>query len=68
VKAAIQKEADGGTVGAITKETRRGKTYSEAKITKNGKDRYVNAAKLYTFAGARPAPRLCPVSPPSRLT
>lgn len=56
VKATIQKEADGGAVGTITKETRRGKTYYEAQITKDGKDRYVNIAadgKVIKRKGAR---------------
>jgi hypothetical protein len=44
VKATIEKEAAGGTVGDITKETEKGKTFYEAQITKDGKDRYVHVA------------------------
>src|SRR2546426_12322425 len=44
VKATIEKEAAGGTIGDITKEAEKGKTFYEAHITKNGKDRYVHVA------------------------
>jgi uncharacterized membrane protein YkoI len=44
VRATFEKEAQGGTLGDISKETKGGKTYYEARITKNGKDRYVNVA------------------------
>ena len=43
VKATVEKEAKGGTVGDIVKETEKGKTFYEAHITKsNGKDLYVH--------------------------
>jgi uncharacterized membrane protein YkoI len=42
VKATFEKEAKGGTVGEVTKETVKGKTIYEAQITKDGKDRYVH--------------------------
>ena len=44
VKATIEKEAAGGTIGDITRENEKGKTFYEAHITKNGKDRYVHVA------------------------
>ena len=42
VKATFENEAKGGTVGEVTKETVKGKTFYEAQITKDGKDRYVH--------------------------
>src|SRR5215472_6863189 len=43
VKATFEKEAKGGTIGEVTKETdKKGHMVFEAQITKNGKDRYVN--------------------------
>ena len=45
VKATIEKEAKGGTVGDIVRDTEKGKTFYEAHITMpNGKDRYVHVA------------------------
>lgn len=43
VKAALEKEAKGGTIGEVTKETEKGKTFYEAQITKkNGKNMFVH--------------------------
>ena len=42
VKATMEKEAKGGTIADVTKETEKGKTFYEAHIMKDGKDRYVN--------------------------
>lgn len=45
VKATLEKEAKGGTVGDISKEEKSGKMYYEAQIHgTNGKDRYVHVA------------------------
>ncbi len=44
VKATLEREAKGGTVGQVTKETEKGKTFYEAQIMKNGKERYVHVA------------------------
>jgi uncharacterized membrane protein YkoI len=44
VKATIEKEAAGGTIGEIVRDTEKGKMFYEAQITKNGKDRYVHVA------------------------
>lgn len=45
VKATLEKEAKGGTIGDITQETKNGKMYYEARITQpKGKDRYVHVA------------------------
>lgn len=45
VKATVEKEAKGGTLGDVTRETEKGKTFYEAKITdKNGKERFVHVA------------------------
>ena len=42
VKATFEKEAKGGAIGDVVKETEKGKTFYEAQITKKGKDRYVH--------------------------
>ncbi len=43
VKATIEKEAKGGTIGEVVKETEKGKTFYEAQITKkNGKNMFVH--------------------------
>ena len=42
VKATLEKEAKGGTIGEVSKETEKGKTFYEAQITRDGKDRYVH--------------------------
>src|SRR5262245_59451850 len=42
VKATFEKEAKGGTIGDVVKETEKGKTFYEARITHNGKDMYVH--------------------------
>ena len=42
VKATVEKEAKGGTIGEVTKETEKGKTFYEAQITKDGKARWVH--------------------------
>jgi hypothetical protein len=42
VKATIEKEAEGGTVGTISKETAEDRTFREAQITKNGEERYLH--------------------------
>src|SRR5947207_875246 len=42
VKATVEKEAKGGTVGEVTKETEKGKTFYEAHISRDGKDQYVH--------------------------
>ena len=42
VKATFEKEAKGGAIGDVVKETEKGKTFYEAQITKKGKDRYVS--------------------------
>jgi hypothetical protein len=42
VKAAFEKEAKGGAIGDVVKETEKGKTFYEAQISKNGKDRFVH--------------------------
>ena len=42
VKATLEKEAKGGTIGDVTKETEKGKAVYEAHITKDGKDHYIN--------------------------
>jgi hypothetical protein len=44
VKAALEKEAKGGTIGTITQETQKGKTFYEAEVEKNGKKRFVHVA------------------------
>jgi len=45
VKATLEKEAKGGTIGDVTKEEKKGKTYYEAQIHRtDGKDRYVHVA------------------------
>jgi hypothetical protein len=45
VKATLEKEAKGGTIGEVTKETKKGKMYYEAQIHRtDGKDRYVHVA------------------------
>jgi len=45
VKATIEKEAKGGTVADIVRDTEKGKSFYEAHITlPNGKDRYVHVA------------------------
>src|SRR5262252_8722390 len=45
VKATIDKESAGGTLGEIEKETEHGRTFYEAEITKNGKASYVHVAQ-----------------------
>ena len=46
VKTTVAKEAKGGTVGDVTRETEKGKTFYEARITdKNGKERFVHVAE-----------------------
>jgi uncharacterized membrane protein YkoI len=42
VRATAEKEAKGGAIAEVTKETEKGKTFYEAHITKDGKDRYVH--------------------------
>jgi len=42
VKATFEKEAKGGAIGDVVKETEKGKTFYEAQITKKGKDRNVS--------------------------
>ncbi len=42
VKATLEKEAKGGTIGQVVKENEKGRTFYEATITKDGKDRYVH--------------------------
>ena len=43
VKATFEKEAKGGTIGQVVKETQKGKTFYEAHITKtDGKDMFVH--------------------------
>jgi len=45
VKATLEKEAKGGTIGDVTKETKKGKMFYEAQIHRtDGKDRYVHVA------------------------
>lgn len=45
VKTTVEKEAKGGTVADVVKETEKGKTFYEAKIVdKNGKERFVHVA------------------------
>jgi len=44
VKATLEKEAKGGTIGQITQETEKGKMFYEAAIEKNGKQRFVNVS------------------------
>ena len=45
VRATLEKEAKGGTIGDITQENKNGKMYYEARITQpKGKDRYVHVA------------------------
>jgi len=44
VKATIEKEAKGGSVVDVTKETEKGKTTYEARIMKGGKEQYVHVA------------------------
>jgi uncharacterized membrane protein YkoI len=44
VKTTLEKEAKGGTIGDITKETEKGKTFYEAQIVKGGKDRFVHVS------------------------
>jgi uncharacterized membrane protein YkoI len=45
VKATLEKEAKGGSIGEVTKETKKGKMYYEAQIHRmNGKDRWVHVA------------------------
>ena len=45
VKTTVEKEAKGGTVADVVRETEKGKTFYEAKITdKNGKERFVHVA------------------------
>jgi hypothetical protein len=41
VKAALEKEAKGGTIGEVSKEMHKGKAVYEAEITKDGKQRFV---------------------------
>jgi len=45
VKATIDKESAGGTLGEIEKETEHGRTFYEAEITKDGKASYVHVAQ-----------------------
>ena len=42
VRATLDKEAKGGTVGQVNQETEKGKMVYEAEITKDGKQRYVS--------------------------
>ncbi len=42
VKATFEKEAKGGTIGDVTKESEKGKTFYEAQITRDGKEQYVH--------------------------
>jgi len=45
VKATLEKEAKGGTIGDVSKETKKGKMYYEAQIHRtDGKDRWVHVA------------------------
>jgi hypothetical protein len=44
VKATLEKEAKGGTISDVSKETKKGKMYYEARIQRDGKDRYVHVA------------------------
>jgi uncharacterized membrane protein YkoI len=45
VKATLEKEAKGGSIGEIVQETKNGKMFYEAQIHgTNGKDRYVHVA------------------------
>jgi uncharacterized membrane protein YkoI len=45
VRATLEKEAKGGTIGDVTKETKKGKMYYEGQIRRtDGKDRYVHVA------------------------
>ena len=45
VRASIEKESAGGTVGEVEKETERGQTFYEAEIVKDGKESYVHVAE-----------------------
>jgi hypothetical protein len=42
VKATIEKEAKGGTIGPISKETAKGRTSWEVQITKNGEEQSIH--------------------------
>src|SRR5262245_26587290 len=42
VKATLEKEAKGGTIGDVAKEMYKGKASYEAHITRDGKDMYVH--------------------------
>jgi len=44
VKATLEKEAKGGTIGQVTQDTAKGKTFYEAEITKDGKQRFVHVS------------------------
>ncbi len=44
VKATIEKESKGATVGEIEKETEGGKTFYEAEIVKNGRHSFVHVS------------------------
>jgi uncharacterized membrane protein YkoI len=44
VKATLEREAKGGTLGSVMQETEKGKTFYEAEIDKNGKKSYVHVA------------------------
>jgi len=43
-RAALEKEAKGGTIGQVTQETEKGKMVYEAEISKDGKQRYVSVS------------------------
>ena len=45
VKSAAEKEAKGGTLGSVVKETEKGKTFYEVEISKDGKNRYVHISR-----------------------
>jgi hypothetical protein len=44
VKATLEREAKGGSIGPVTSETEKGKTFYEAEIDRNGKKSYVHVA------------------------
>ena len=44
VKATLEKEAKGGTIGQVTQDTAKGKTFYEAAIEKDGKQRFVHVS------------------------
>jgi uncharacterized membrane protein YkoI len=45
VKATLEREAKGGTIGEVTMESKKGKTFYEGQIHQtNGKDRYIHVA------------------------